>query len=68
MDDEGGDWFSEAAEEAPAVEVQKEAAAPAAAEETGAAPPAADEEQRPTAEPEEYLDPDKLLLFKHWIR
>ncbi|KAF2906071.1 hypothetical protein ILUMI_00098 [Ignelater luminosus] len=71
MDDEGGDWFADAAEEPPKGE--KKPAAPkeaSKAESTpaaeAAAAPAAD--QRPEASLEELLDTEKLLLFKHWIR
>lgn len=74
MSDDGGDWFADDAEETP-----QETAAPAAAADTSA--PAADgdapgEEAAPGEEPgqeakeeeDQYLDPDKLLIFKHWIR
>lgn len=75
MSDDGGDWFTDA-DDAPAAEAETAPAsageAPAAAGE--AAPSAGEEaagEEAGAAEApheEEYLDPDKLLLFKHWIR
>ena len=80
MDDEGGDWFAEgddeaAAEEAPAEAAaggEGEAAAPAAegegAPEGGAAEGGEGAQPEEAQEEGEYLDPDKLLLFKHWIR
>lgn len=76
MDDDNADWLSGAADEpaqaAPTLlgGKKKAAAAAAAAPAPGAAPPAAEEapvDDRPVAE-DEYLDPDKLILFKHWIR
>ncbi|KAB0796681.1 hypothetical protein PPYR_10742 [Photinus pyralis] len=71
MDDEGADWLSEAVSEdvpepapaAAAAPAPTEAAAGKAADDT----PEVAEELPPEAEGE-YLDPDKLLLFKHWIR
>ncbi|XP_008199783.1 flightin [Tribolium castaneum] len=73
MDDEGGDWFADAGDDTPAAAeaAPAEAAAAAGGEAPaaeGEAPPeAAEGDKREVAE-EEYLDPDKLLLFKHWIR
>ncbi|CAH0547868.1 unnamed protein product [Brassicogethes aeneus] len=77
-DDDASDWFSSADEpEAPAEEAPAAAAAaPAAAAEAapaeggdagGEAPAEAGEEKREEAE-DEYLDPNKLILFKHWKR
>lgn len=70
-DDDGGDWFADAADDvvpeptpAAAAEAKPEAAKAA----DGEKPP---EEGAPAAEePEaqEYIDPNKLLIFKHWIR
>ncbi|XP_044253286.1 flightin [Tribolium madens] len=73
MDDEGGDWFADAGDDTPAeTAAPAEAAAaageaPAAEGEAPAEAAAETEDKREVAE-EEYLDPDKLLLFKHWIR
>ncbi|XP_060535723.1 flightin isoform X1 [Cylas formicarius] len=74
MDDDGADWMSAAADDEPAAAPAAEA--PKAAEEVGGEAPAeggqsadAEAEEAAAAEAEgEYLDPDKLLLFKHWIR
>ncbi|XP_066249890.1 flightin isoform X1 [Euwallacea similis] len=74
MDDDGADWLSAADEPEP----EPVAAAPAAADAAPAAE-AAPEGAAPAEDPaskgvepveaaDEYLDPDKLLLFKHWIR
>ncbi|XP_022903515.1 flightin [Onthophagus taurus] len=72
MDDDGGDWFAAADDEpAPAAAAPAPAAGGAAAAPAGAEP--AGGETKPVDEPKpeaeaEYLDPDKLLLCKHWIR
>lgn len=78
MDDDNADWFSSADDAAPEPAAAESAAAPAAAaaSEGGNAPAAGgdapgDESapaQAAEAEGDDYLDPDKLLLFKHWIR
>lgn len=77
MDDDNADWFSSADDPAPEPAAAETAAAPAAAgaAEGGDAPAAGGdapgEESAPQAaeaEGDDYLDPDKLLLFKHWIR
>lgn len=77
MDDEGGDWFTDAGDEAPAQTEAASAAAPPAAgagdeapagEAEGAAEGAAPAQDTREVAEDEYLDPDKLLLFKHWIR
>ncbi|XP_056635073.1 flightin [Diorhabda sublineata] len=75
MADEGDDWFGAGEDDAqqelkPIGKQAKEEPPPA--EETPAAPEApqaeaTEEGAKPEAE-DEYLDPDKLLLFKHWIR
>ncbi|XP_019877975.2 flightin isoform X2 [Aethina tumida] len=75
-DDDNADWFTQ--DDEPAAEAE---AAPAAAAATGggggeaaaggeeaAAGGAPAEEKVEEVEHEEYLDPDKLLLFRHWIR
>ncbi|XP_019766291.1 flightin [Dendroctonus ponderosae] len=77
MDDDNSDWFSAADDAAPepaaaaaAAPAAGAAAAPEATAE-GEAAAAQDEAAAPAAEAageDEYLDPDKLLLFKHWIR
>ncbi|CAG9761503.1 unnamed protein product [Ceutorhynchus assimilis] len=74
MDDDAPDWLSAADEPEP--ETQAAPAAAAAKTEAAADAPAGEEApagggaEEPAAEeaPDEYLDPDKLLLFKHWIR
>lgn len=74
MDDDGGDWFTNDADETP-----QETAAPAAADggpapaSGGEAPaeeaaPGEDAAEEKKEEEDQYLDPDKLLIFKHWIR
>ncbi|XP_057652334.1 flightin isoform X2 [Diorhabda carinulata] len=75
MADEGDDWFGAGEDDAqqelkPIGKQAKEEPPPA--EETPAATEApqgetTEEGAKPEAE-DEYLDPDKLLLFKHWIR
>jgi ribosomal protein L12E/L44/L45/RPP1/RPP2 len=74
MDEEGGDWFTDAGDDAPPSQPEAASAGPAATPKEGEAPAddaqakdAPEQEKREIAE-EEYLDPDKLLLFKHWIR
>lgn len=79
MADDNDDWFSNMDEE-PAAEPEAATAAAApvgGAKAAGDAPqgqeggaPAGEEGAAPEEPPaeEEYLDPDKLLLFKHWIR
>lgn len=80
MDDDAGDWFSQADEPEPepillgalkekrASQIAIEEALLASLSETSATTTeAAAPADRPVAE-DEYLDPDKLLLFKHWIR
>lgn len=76
MDDDGGDWFTDAGDEPEVAPAATAAAAGGGARKASAAgAPAGDGgegeapagEQAPEAE-EEYLDPDKLILFKHWIR
>ncbi|XP_018332186.1 flightin [Agrilus planipennis] len=75
MADDNDDWLSAATEEEPPAEQATDTAAagapagegaPAAEGEGGA--PAGEGEAQPKPEEDEYLDPDKLLLFKHWIR
>ncbi|KAH0817832.1 hypothetical protein GEV33_004959 [Tenebrio molitor] len=73
MDEEGGDWFTDAGDDAPPSQPEAASAGPAATPKEGEAPAddaqakdAPEQEKREIAE-EEYLDPDKLLLFKHWI-
>ncbi|KAF7284948.1 hypothetical protein GWI33_013740 [Rhynchophorus ferrugineus] len=75
MDDDNADWLSAATEPDPEPTPPPKPAggAKAAAGEQKAAAPAggkaSKKDDRPEAEPEsDYLDPDKLLLFKHWIR
>ncbi|KAG5877475.1 hypothetical protein JTB14_029409 [Gonioctena quinquepunctata] len=72
------DWFGGGDDDAPPPapkplgKKKKEEAA--AAEETepapadDGAPPEGGEQGAEEAEEDEYLDPDKLILFKHWIR
>lgn len=71
MDDDA-DWLSAAdepePEPTPAAAPAAKGAAPAPAA-AGEAPAAAEAPAEAEAEAaDEYLDPDKLLLFKHWIR
>ncbi|XP_076272645.1 flightin isoform X2 [Rhynchophorus ferrugineus] len=75
MDDDNADWLSAATEPDPEPTPPPKPAggAKAAAGGQKAAAPAGGKapkkDDRPEAEPEsDYLDPDKLLLFKHWIR
>lgn len=75
MGDDNADWFSAADDDPPPPEpisllkraslAAEAAAAPAAAAAAAEADKPA--EDRPVAE-DEFLDPDKLMLFKHWIR
>ncbi|KAK5642868.1 hypothetical protein RI129_009035 [Pyrocoelia pectoralis] len=69
-DDDGGDWFSEAADAPPEPVPAQPAAAGAEKEADAPAGDAAEEVFSEESPPEavEYLDPDKLLIFKHWIR
>lgn len=72
-----GDWFADTGDDLPPPELKPlgskrtsladppAAAAAPAADATGA--PAESKEDRPVAE-DEFLDPDKLMLCKHWIR
>ncbi|KAK4877750.1 hypothetical protein RN001_010256 [Aquatica leii] len=73
MDDDAADWLSEAVNEpepapaeAPKAAASTTAKADAPAEALVDEAVAEVEESQPEAG--EYLDPDKLLLFKHWIR
>ncbi|KAF5292111.1 hypothetical protein FQA39_LY14066 [Lamprigera yunnana] len=73
MDDDGGDWFSEAANEPEPAPVSAPASAAAKAGEKpqDVAPAVSDSTEQAPVEAQaefEYLDPDKLLIFKHWIR
>lgn len=74
MDDEGGDWFNDDTEETP-----QETAAPAEAAADSSVPASGGEvpvdgiageeaAEDKKEEEDQYLDPDKLLIFKHWIR
>lgn len=77
MDDDGGDWFTNDADEAPQ-ETATPAGAAATAEDAPAAGAGGDAAAQEDAtgeagedkreEEDQYLDPDKLLIFKHWIR
>ena len=74
MADEGGDWFTDAGDDAPPPLPELKKSAPAASEAAAASestpaetPAAPVQDKREVAE-DEYLDPNKLLLFKHWIR
>lgn len=78
-DDDGGDWFADAGNDPPPPEpkslLKKASVAEEAPADGGAAPeggeaPAggASGEEKPEEAEGEYLDPDKLLIFKHWIR
>lgn len=58
MDNDAGDWSSATGEP----EATREGA------KTGEAPEAAEEAEEKKYERDEYQDPRKLLLFKHWIR
>ncbi|KAL1517375.1 hypothetical protein ABEB36_001145 [Hypothenemus hampei] len=75
MDDDNSDWFSAADEpEAEPAAATATAAASDSVQEaddapaSGDAPPQETGAAEPTEAADEYLDPDKLLLFKHWIR
>ncbi|KAF5295465.1 hypothetical protein FQR65_LT10453 [Abscondita terminalis] len=72
MDDDGADWLSEAVNEPEPTPVEASKPAAAATANDDASPEAVtnpvDAAEELPPEPAEYLDPDKLLLFKHWIR
>ncbi|XP_066138959.1 flightin isoform X2 [Euwallacea fornicatus] len=74
MDDDGADWLSAADEPEPepvAASPAASVAAPAADAAPSGDAPAEDPVAKgvePVEAADEYLDPDKLLLFKHWIR
>ncbi|XP_044763131.1 flightin isoform X1 [Coccinella septempunctata] len=76
MGDENDDWFTSMDEEpAPAPEPEKKGAkgakpSEAAPQDQKEAAQSAEEQaqQEEAAAEDEYLDPDKLILFKHWIR
>ena len=76
MDDDNDDWFGagdEPAYEPPPTLAESRKASLAQQQEAASAPGESQQGAAPEepAEPEpeaEYLDPDKLLLFKHWIR
>ncbi|XP_074030158.1 flightin isoform X2 [Leptinotarsa decemlineata] len=70
-----GDWFGAGDDEPPPVvkPLKKKGKEPTPPPETapaepGEAPAQGTEDKREEDEDDEYLDPDKLLLFKHWIR
>lgn len=77
-DDDAGDWFADAGDDLPPPELKplkkKESVSEAppadqpAAPEGGEAPADAQKEEKPEEAEAEYLDPDKFLIFKHWIR
>jgi len=81
MADDADDWFASADDDPPPPEpgsllkrlsssasvVAGDLAAKAAEDEASAADAAAAQEQVPEAEAE-FLDPDRLMLCKHWIR
>lgn len=71
-DEDGGDWFADAGDDLPPPPVLKReslTAEPPPQEPTDAATgegAQAGEKREEAAD--EYLDPDKQLVFKHWIR
>lgn len=76
MSDDGGDWFADAGDDLPPPEpkllkkkesVSETPAGEQAAPE-GEAPGDAPKDEKPEEAEVEYLDPDKFLIFKHWIR
>lgn len=73
MDDDNADWFADGDDEPPpAVKPLKklgkaEEPPPSSQEEAPADADAAQPGELPL-EDEDYLDPDRLLLFKHWVR
>lgn len=78
-DDDGGDWFADAGDDPPPPEPKSLLKKSSVAEPTPAdaadapeggeaAPGEAAADGNPEEGEGEYLDPDKLLIFKHWIR